>query len=198
VTHRIAALAVSAAAALACAACGDDAGAQGTTAPSASAASPSTGTAAPAAAVSPAGTPAPNVLPAAVPTVEQLKDMMEYFDTRLADAFARGDTSHLGDFLAGSELQGVSSTITVLDQRHQRNVFHVAFDSLTVTSSSPDQVTFDMLDHTTVDEFVDASTNSVLNGGLPGPQAQTFMIFLSYDPDAHAWFWTGAQNNTPQ
>jgi len=131
-------------------------------------------------------------------TPAQLRDLVKYFEDRLSEAYAAGDTSHLDDFLAGPELTGITATITTLNSRHQRNIFHVVFDTLTITSADPDQMIFRLVDHTTDNHFVDSTTGQVVNQGYPGPQAQAFMEFFSYNTANHTWYWTGAQSDTGQ
>ena len=129
-------------------------------------------------------------------TPAQVRDLVKYFEDRLSEAYAAGDTSHLAEFLAGPELTGITATINTLNSRHQRNIFHVVFDTLTITSADPDQVIFRLVDHTTDNHFIDTTTGQVVNQGYPGPQAQAFTEFFSYKAADHAWYWTGAQNDT--
>lgn len=109
------------------------------------------------------------------------------------EAYATGDASHLADFLAGPQLRGNAATIGVLNGRHQRNVFHVVVDSVTVLSATGDRVTVALQDHTTDNAFVDATTGQALNGGLPGPEVQSFVLFFDRNPNNGRWYWTGAQ-----
>jgi hypothetical protein len=151
----------------------------------------------------PAGPTAPvtalnRTMPRGPLTPAQVRDLVKYFEDRLSEAYAAGDTSHLDEFLAGPELTGITATINTLNSRHQRNIFHVVFDTLTVTSAEADQMIFRLVDHTTDNHFVDVSTGQVLNQGYPGPQAQAFTEFFSYRDADHTWYWTGAQNDTGQ
>ncbi len=132
-------------------------------------------------------------------TPVQLRALVIYFEDRLSAAYAAGDTSRLNQFLAGpTSCTGISATITQLDQRHQRNIFHVAFNSLTITKSEPYEMLFHLFVHTTDNHFVDVDTNKVLNDGYPGPQAEAFTMYFSYNPGDHAWYWTGAQTESAQ
>lgn len=152
----------------------------------------------------PAGPTAPataalnRTMPRGPLTPAQVRDLVKYFEDRLAEAYAAGDTSHLAEFLAGPELTGITATITTLNNRHQRNIFHVVFDTLTITSADPDQAIFRLVDHTTDNHFIDTTTGQVINQGYPGPQAQAFTEFFSYKAADHTWYWTGAQNDTGQ
>jgi hypothetical protein len=143
----------------------------------------------------PASTPGINTRPPGEIDAAAVRDLIVDFDERLAQAYAAGDTGHLDEFLAGSELAGNRATIQLLNSRHQRNIFHVQFDSLTITSSSPQRVVFTLNDHTTDNHFVDTTTNQVINQGYPGPGPQSFTIFFDYNPENHTWYWTGALDN---
>jgi hypothetical protein len=175
--------------------CGSDA-ASTTPAP----ATPSPGATAPVAtpvAGGPTPPPAVNVMGPGPLDAAQVKTLIIDFENRLAQAYAAGDTSHLGDFLAGPELRGNVATINVNNSHHTRNIFHVEFNSLTITSNSAERVVFNLVDHTTDNHYVDTTTNQTTNEGLPGPEVQRFIIFFDYNPANHTWYWTGAQKNTP-
>jgi hypothetical protein len=141
--------------------------------------------------------PPVNVMGPGPLTAAQVKTLIEDFDARLAQAYAAGDTSHLGDFLAGTELSGNVAQINVFNSRHRRRIFHAVFNSLTITSNSAERVVFNMIDHTTDNHFIDTTTNQVLDQGFPGPAVEAFTIFFDYNPENHTWYWTGAQNNKP-
>jgi hypothetical protein len=174
------------------AACGAQASAPSTAAPSPAASTPSAWQAGPTAPL----TALNRTTPRGPLTPGQLRDLVIYFEDRLAEAYTAGDTSHLAEFLAGPELTGITATINTLNSRHQRNILHVVFDSLTITSAEPDQMIFRLVDHTTDDHFVDTTTGQVVNQGYPGPQAEAFTEFFSYKDADHTWYWTGAQNDT--
>ena len=140
-------------------------------------------------------TPGINTRPPGELDAAAVRDLIVDFNERLARAYATGDPSHLDEFLAGTELAGHRTTIRLLDARHQRNIFHVQFDSLTIMSNSPQRVVFTLNDHTTDNHFVDTTTNQVLNQGYPGPAPQSFTIFFDYNPENHTWYWTGAADN---
>lgn len=173
--------------------CGGDSSSIPTSTPAPSPAA----TAAPATPVAagPTAAPAVNVMAPGQLSAAQVKTLMTDFENRLAQAYAAGDPSHLGDFLAGPELSGNVATINVNNQHHSRNIFHVEFNSLTITSNSAERVVFNLVDHTTDNHFVDTTTNQTLNQGLPGPEVQRFIIFFDYNPANHTWYWTGAQKN---
>jgi hypothetical protein len=176
------------------AACGSDSSPPSTATPSPVASAPAAGPAGPTAPV----TALNRTTPRGPLTPAQLRDLVVYFENRLSEAYAAGDTSHLGEFLAGPELTGISATITTLNKRNQRNIFHVLFDHLDITSAEPDQMIFHMVDHTTDNHFVDITTGQVVNQGYPGPQVQAFTEYFSYNDGDHTWYWTGAQNETGQ
>jgi hypothetical protein len=136
---------------------------------------------------------APATVPGRAPTLEQVRGLIEGFEQSLSAAYAAGDRTRLAGFLAGPQLQGNVATIDVLDARHQRNIFHVQLDSVSIASATPDRVVVNLRDHTTDDYFVDTTTGQTLNGGLPGPEAQSFIIFVDRNPANGNWYWTGAQ-----
>ena len=138
----------------------------------------------------PPGRPAP---PSGTLTTPEARALVEDYEGRLAAAYAAGDASRLSEFLAGSELRGNAATIGVLNGRHQRNIFHVQVDDVSIASTAKDRVVVALRDHTTEDYFVDASTGETLNGGLPGPESQAFTIILDRNPGNGRWYWTGAQ-----
>lgn len=161
------------------------------------------GLASPSAAPSVAGPTAPvtalnRLTPHGPLSTVQLRALVIDFEDRLSAAYAAGDTSQLNEFLAGPELTGIAATIAQLDTRHQRNIFHVAFDLLSITKAAADEMIFHLVVHTTDNHFVDVDTNQVLNQGYPGPQAEAFTMYFSYNPADHAWYWTGAKNVSPQ
>lgn len=131
-------------------------------------------------------------------TPAQLRLLIIYFNDQVSAAYAAGDTTHLSEFLAGPELTGISATITQLNKRNQRNIFRVAFDSLTVISAGKYQMIFHLFEHTTDNHFVDVTTQQVLNQGYPGPQAEAFTMYFSYNPQVSTWYWTGAKTEGPQ
>lgn len=114
-------------------------------------------------------------------------------ERRLAGAYAAGDASHLPDFLAGPQLRGNAGTIAVLNGRHQRNIFHIVVDSASIMSGTGDRTVVAVHDHTTDNAFVDTTTGQTLNGGLPGPEVQSFVLFFDRNPHDGRWYWTGAQ-----
>jgi hypothetical protein len=174
--------------------CGSDGSALTTPAP----ATPSSAATGPPATAVPGGTtppPAANVMGPGPLSAAQVRTLITDFENRLAQAYAAGDTSHLGEFLAGPELSGNVATINVNNNHHARNIFHVEFNSLTITSNSAERVVFNLVDHTTDNHYVDTTTNQTTNGGLPGPEVQRFIIFLDYNTSNHTWYWTGAQKN---
>jgi hypothetical protein len=124
---------------------------------------------------------------------DAVRALVEDDERRLADAYAAGDASRLGEFLAGSQLRGNAATIGVLSGRHQRNVFHVTVDDVSVLSAAGDRMVVAVHDHTTDNAFVDTVTGQTLNGGLPGPEAQSFALFFDRNPHDGRWYWTGAQ-----
>ena len=187
-------LAAVIAAASALAACGSEASPPAASGPT-GATSPSL---VPAGPTAPATAAVNRAMPRGPLTPAQVRDLVKYFEDRLSEAYAAGDTSHLVEFLAGPELTGISGTITTLNNRHQRNIFHVVFDTLTIMSAEPDQTIFRLVDHTTDNHFIDTTTGQVVNQGYPGPQAQAFMEFFSYNDANHTWYWTGAQSDTGQ
>ena len=126
-------------------------------------------------------------------TQAQVQSMVEDYEGRLQAAYAAGDATHLADFLAGPQLQGNSGTINVLNGRHQRNVFHLHVDSVSILTTSGDRIVAGVQDHTTDNAFVDTTTGQMLNGGLPGPEVQSFALFFDYNPHDGRWYWTGAQ-----
>ena len=130
-------------------------------------------------------------------TPEQAQAMVVDYEARLQAAYAAGDASHLGDFLAGPQLQGNSATINVLNGRHQRNVFHLEVDNTSIMSATGDRTVVSVHDHTTDNAFVDTTTGQTLNGGLPGPEAQSFVLFFDRNPHDGRWYWTGAQKQQP-
>lgn len=124
---------------------------------------------------------------------DAVRALVDDDEHRLADAYAAGDASRLGAFLAGPQLQGNAATIDVLNGRHQRNVFHVAVDAVSVLSGTGERTVVAVQDHTTDDVLVDTTTGQPLNGGLPGPEAQSFVLFFDRNPRDGRWYWTGAQ-----
>jgi hypothetical protein len=154
---------------------------------------PASTAAGPSAAATGAPTPTPgiNTRPPGELDAAAVRDLIMDFDERLSQAYAAGDPSRLDQFLAGTELNGHRATIELLNSRHQRNIFHVRFDSLSITSNSPQRVVFTLNDHTTDNHFVDTATGQVINQGFPGPASQSFTIFFDYNPENHTWYWTG-------
>jgi hypothetical protein len=126
-------------------------------------------------------------------SAEAARALVEDGERRLAAAYAAGDTSRLEEFLAGPQLQGNSATIDILNGRHQHNVFHVVVDNVAVQSATGDRMVLGVQDHTTDNAFVDTTTGQPLNGGLPGPEAQSFVLFFDRNPHDGRWYWTGAQ-----
>ncbi|HEY2703812.1 MAG TPA: hypothetical protein VGL20_08990 [Candidatus Dormibacteraeota bacterium] len=143
----------------------------------------------------PAPTPGINTRPPGELDATACRALIIDFDERLSQAYAAGDPGHLDTFLAGVELTGHRATIQQLNSRHLRNIFHVQFDSLSITSSSPQRVVFNLTDHTTDNHFVDTTTNQVVDQGLPGPATQAFTIFLDYNPQNQTWYWTSGVDN---
>jgi len=140
------------------------------------------------------GTSRSAAAPKATPlTAAQVRTMVEDYEGRLAAAYAAGDASHLADFLAGPQLQGNTATINILNGRHQRNVFHLQVDGTSIVSTNGDRIVVSLQDHTTDNAFVDTTTGQTLNGGLPGPEAQSFALFFDRNPKNGRWYWTGAQ-----
>jgi hypothetical protein len=153
------------------------------------------GAAATAAPSGPAPTPGINTRPPGQLDAAACRALIIDFDERLSQAYAAGDPTHLDGFLAGVELSGHTAAINQLNAKHLRNVFHVQFDSLQITSSTPERVVFTLTDHTTDNHFVDTTTNQVVNQGFPGPATQSFTIFLDYNPQNHTWYWTSGIDN---
>ncbi|HEX3606824.1 MAG TPA: hypothetical protein VH134_12945 [Candidatus Dormibacteraeota bacterium] len=143
----------------------------------------------------PAPTPGINVRPPGQLDAAACRDLIVDFDDRLAQAYAAGDTGRLDTFLAGVELSGHRATIQQLNAKHLRNIFHVKFDQLSITSSTDRRVVFTLNDHTTDNHFVDTTTNQVVNQGLPGPATQSFTIFFDYNPQNQTWYWTSGIDN---
>jgi len=189
VAHRLAGAALLAAAATAC----GEASVQVRTSASPSAMAPSGPPATPVGGASLA--PAVNVLGPGPLTAKQVETLLQDFYDRLSVAYASGDPSHLGDFLAGPELTGNKAQIELFNSHHERRIFHAVFNSLTVTSNSAEKVVFNEIDHTTDNHLVDTNTNQVLNQGFPGPAVEAFTIFFDYNPNNRTWYWTGAQAN---
>ena len=142
------------------AACGDNGSTTAGTTPTPS----SSPTGAPATPVpaGPALPPPVNVMGPGPLSAAQVRTLIGDFEARLAQAYATGDTSHLGDFLAGPELSGNVATINVNNAHHTRNIFHVEFNSLAITSNDPARVVFTLIDHTTDNHYVDTTTNGSL------------------------------------
>jgi hypothetical protein len=126
-------------------------------------------------------------------TPAQVRAMVEDYEGRLQAAYAAGDASHLADFLAGPQLQGNTATINILNGRHQHNVFHLHVDDVSITTTAGDRIVASLQDHTTDNAFVDTTTGQALNGGLPGPEVQSFFLFFDRNPHDGRWYWTGAQ-----
>ncbi len=126
-------------------------------------------------------------------TAAQVRSMVEDYEGRLQAAYAAGDESHLADFLAGPQLQGNKATIDILNGRHQRNVFNLHVDDVSVMTTADNRIVASLQDHTTDNAFVDTTTGQTLNGGLPGPEAQSFVLFFDRNPGDGRWYWTGAQ-----
>ncbi len=164
----------------------------GSASPSPSPPAPASGATTPS---GPAPTPGINTRPPGELDAAACRALIVDFDERLSQAYAAGDPSHLDTFLAGVELTGHRASIQQLTSRHLRNIFHVQFDSLTITSSTPQRVVFNLLDHTTDNHFVDTTTNQVVNQGFPGPASQAFTIFLDYNPQNRTWYWTSGVDN---
>jgi hypothetical protein len=167
---------------------------------SASSASPSSRASTPGAATTatpsgPAPTPGINTRPPGQLDAAACRALIIDFDERLSQAYAAGDPAHLDGFLAGVELSGHTAAINQLNAKHLRNVFHVQFDSLQITSSTAQRVVFTLSDHTTDNHFVDTTTNQVINQGFPGPATQSFTIFLDYNPQNRTWYWTSGVDN---
>jgi hypothetical protein len=143
----------------------------------------------------PAPTPGINTRPPGQLDAAACRALIVDFDERLSQAYGAGDPTHLDGFLAGVELSGHTAAINQLDAKHLRNVFHVQFDSLQITSSTAQRVVFTLSDHTTDNHFVDTTTGQVINQGFPGPAAQSFTIFLDYNPQNRTWYWTSGVDN---
>jgi hypothetical protein len=143
----------------------------------------------------PTPTPGINTRPPGQLDAAACRALIIDFDDRLSLAYAAGDPDHLDTFLAGVELSGHTATIRQLNAKHLRNVFHVQFDSLQITSSTPQRVVFTLADHTTDNHFVDTPTNQIVNQGYPGPATQSFTIFFDYNPQTGTWYWTSGIDN---
>lgn len=124
---------------------------------------------------------------------DAVRALVEDDERRLAEAYAAGDASRLAGFLAGPQLRGNTATIELLNGRHQRNVFHVVVDAVSVLSATGDRTVVAVQDHTTDNAFVDVGTGQTLNSGLPGPEVQSFVLFFDRNPHDGRWYWTGAQ-----
>ncbi|MDB5065027.1 MAG: hypothetical protein JWM18_1461 [Chloroflexi bacterium] len=143
----------------------------------------------------PTPTPGINTRPPGQLDAAACRALIIDFDERLSQAYAAGDPSHLDSFLAGVELRGHVAAIQQLNAKHLRNIFHVVFDSLQITTNTPLRVVFTLADHTTDNHFVDTTTNQVVNQGFPGPASQSFQIFLDYNPQNGTWYWTSGIDN---
>jgi hypothetical protein len=127
-------------------------------------------------------------------TTAVLTKLMQYFEDNVAQAYKAGDADALYHYLAGSMLTGNRATINLLDSRNQRNVYQITVQSVTLDTSDPDRVVFDMSGDMPINYFFDPTTNTPLDNGLSTAGPVDFEIFIDYNPANHTWYWTGEQN----
>jgi hypothetical protein len=123
-----------------------------------------------------------------------VKQMMQFFETQVSNAYANGDATALEPYLAGGMLTGNKGTINVLNGQHQRNIYKITVGSVSLDNNEKDRVVFDMSGAMTTDYFEDTSTNQPVADGEPGPSSVDFLIFFDFNPTNHTWYWTGEQN----
>jgi hypothetical protein len=130
----------------------------------------------------------PGPLPVGVVT-----QLMQYFEDKVAAAYADNDADSLYRYLAGNMLTGNRASVNLLRSQGKRNVFAIAVTTVDVSDNEHDRITFDLTAQETQNYFVD-TTSSTLDAGLPGPSTLYFLIFLDFNPGNGTWYWTGAQN----
>jgi hypothetical protein len=181
-------------------ACGKGSGASALPAPAVSApagAAPS---------ASPAPSDAPTLRPSAIAdpglpstlgdgklTDGQIKQLAQYFEDKVAAAYAAGDADALAHYLAGMQLIGNRATIEKLNSLHRRNVYSITIRKVDVSTNAGGHLIFDITAEETRNYFVDstAATPTPLNNGLPGARAVDETIFLDFNPGNRTWYWTG-------
>jgi hypothetical protein len=126
----------------------------------------------------------------------QVKKLMQYFETNVAQAYATGNAAALKAYLAGSMLTGNTATINVLNTQSQHNVYSITVKSVSIDNNETDRVVFDMTGNMTADYFEDTKTNQPVADELPGPSAVDFLVFFDFNPANHTWYWTGEQNES--
>jgi hypothetical protein len=132
-------------------------------------------------------------------TATQTKQLLQDLEDHVAQAYGAGDADALYRYLAGPMLTGNRATVSLLNTRHQRNVFRIQLGSVTIDKADSSRVVADVTADETLDYFADTATRKVLNSGLPGPSHLSVTVFLDYNPGNHTWYWTGqqAQSKTP-
>lgn len=122
--------------------------------------------------------------------VEQL---VQYFEDKVARAYATGDADALDHYLAGPMLSGNRATISLLQRQGKLNVFRIHVTSVSPQTNEANHVIVNMSGDMELDYFVNTKTRKVLDHGLPGPSQVQFVIFLDRNPATHTWYWTGEQ-----
>ncbi|HWB67730.1 MAG TPA: hypothetical protein VG708_12985 [Mycobacteriales bacterium] len=127
-------------------------------------------------------------------TKPQVKQLMQYFENKVAHAYATGRSDSLTHYLAGPMLSGNRATIQLLAAKHKRNVFHIDVVAVHLQANEATRLVFAMTGDMTSNYFVDTATGRVLDHGLPGPSQVKFLIFLDQNPATRTWYWTGEQS----
>ncbi|MBV9412365.1 MAG: hypothetical protein JO148_12265 [Acidimicrobiia bacterium] len=129
--------------------------------------------------------------PLSTPVATQL---MQYFEDRVAQAYATNDADSLYRYLAGPMLTGNRGTINAFVARHRRNVLHLVVDNVTIDTADKTRTVLDMNGHLTDNRFFDTTTGQPLLGGASQNGPVGFQVFLDYNPGNHTWYWTGEQD----
>lgn len=126
----------------------------------------------------------------------KIKALIQYFEDKVAKAYATGSSTALQHYLAGPMLSGNRATISLLSKQNKLNVFRIRVETVTPETNEKRHLIFDMTGDMVLDYFVDSRTHKVVNNGLPGPSQVQFAIFLDENPKTHTWYWTGEQSES--
>jgi hypothetical protein len=123
-----------------------------------------------------------------------LKQLMQFFENEVSQAYSNGDAGSLEHYLAGSMLTGNRGTINVLNAQSQRNIYKINVKSVSLDNNEANRAVFDMKGNMVTDYFENTTTNQQVANGLPGPSTVDFLVFFDYNTKNHTWYWTGEQN----
>jgi hypothetical protein len=123
-----------------------------------------------------------------------IKKLTQYFEDRVARAYATGNADALAHYLAGPMLSGNRATIALLNGKQRLNVFRLKVESVKPQTNEAHHLIINLTADMVLDYFVSTTTHKVIDNGLPGPSQVQFVIFLDQNPKTHTWYWTGEQS----